>query len=62
MLVLTAWPFEYGAPLTEVLILIIGVIAIRQRIRYEEVELMALYGDDYAQYMRETDRILPNVW
>jgi len=62
MLVLTAWPFEYGAPVTEVLILIIGVIAIRQRIRYEEVELMALYGDDYAQYMRETDRILPNVW
>ena len=59
ILVLMAWPFEYGAPLTEVLVLVIGAIAIRQRIRYEEAELMALYGDDYAQYVGETDRILP---
>jgi protein-S-isoprenylcysteine O-methyltransferase Ste14 len=62
MLVLTAWPFEYGAPFTEVLMLIIGVIVIRRRIRFEEAELLAVYGDDYAQYMHETDRILPNVW
>lgn len=62
MLVLIAWPFEYGAPFTEVLMVIIGVIVIRRRIRYEEAELLAVYGDDYAQYMRETDRILPNVW
>ena len=61
-LVLVAWPFEYGAPFTEALMVILGVIVIRRRIRYEEAELMAVYGDDYAQYMRETDRILPNVW
>jgi len=35
---------------------------LRRRIRYEEAELLAVYGDDYAHYMRETDRILPNVW
>jgi protein-S-isoprenylcysteine O-methyltransferase Ste14 len=62
MLVLVAWPFEYGAPITEALMVIIGVIVIRRRIRYDEAELLAVYGDDYAQYMRETDRILPNVW
>jgi len=62
ILVLIAWPFEYGAPFTEVLMLVIGVIVIRQQIRYEESDLLAVYGDDYAQYMRETDRILPNVW
>ena len=59
---LVAWPFEYGAPITEALMVIIGVIVIRRRIRYDEAELLAVYGDDYAQYMRETDRILPNVW
>lgn len=62
MLVLVAWPFEYGAPFTEALMLILGLIVIRRRIRYEEAELLAVYGDDYANYMRETDRILPNVW
>jgi protein-S-isoprenylcysteine O-methyltransferase Ste14 len=62
MLVLTAWPFEYGAPATELLMLIIGVIVLRRRIRYDEAELLAVYGDDYVHYMRETDRILPNVW
>ncbi|HUN59184.1 MAG TPA: isoprenylcysteine carboxylmethyltransferase family protein [Candidatus Binataceae bacterium] len=62
MLVLMAWPFEYGAPFAEALMVIIGVIVLRRRIRYEEAELLAVYGDDYAHYMRETDRILPNVW
>ena len=56
MLVLVAWPFEYGAPFTEALMLILGLIVIRRRIRYEEAELLAVYGDDYANYMRETDR------
>jgi protein-S-isoprenylcysteine O-methyltransferase Ste14 len=62
MLVLIAWPFEYGAPVTEIVTLIICIIVIRRRIRYEEAELLALHGDDYAQYIRETDRVLPNVW
>jgi protein-S-isoprenylcysteine O-methyltransferase Ste14 len=62
MLVLVAWPFEYGAPFTEALMVILGLIVIRRRIRYEEAELLAVYGDDYANYMHETDRILPNVW
>jgi protein-S-isoprenylcysteine O-methyltransferase Ste14 len=61
-LVLMAWPFEYGAPVTEVLMLVIGAIVTYRRIRREEVELLARHGDRYAQYMRETDRILPNVW
>jgi protein-S-isoprenylcysteine O-methyltransferase Ste14 len=61
-LVLMAWPFEYGAPVTEGLMLIIGAIVMYRRIRREETGLLAIHGDRYAQYMRETDRLLPNVW
>jgi protein-S-isoprenylcysteine O-methyltransferase Ste14 len=61
-LVLMAWPFEYGAPVTEALMLIIGAVVTYRRIRREETELLAVHGDRYAQYMRETDRVLPNVW
>jgi protein-S-isoprenylcysteine O-methyltransferase Ste14 len=61
-LVLAAWPFEYGAPVTEVLMLIVGILTLWQRIQNEEGELLALHGDSYVQYMRETDRILPNLW
>jgi protein-S-isoprenylcysteine O-methyltransferase Ste14 len=61
-LVLMAWPFEYGAPVTEGLMLIIGAIVMYRRIRREETGLLAIHGERYAQYMRETDRLLPNVW
>lgn len=61
-LVLIAWPLEYGAPVTEALMLIIGALVVYRRIRREETELLAIHGDRYAQYMRETDRVLPNVW
>ena len=61
-LVLAAWPFEYGAPVTEVLMLIVGLLTLWQRIQNEEGELLALHGDSYVQYMHETDRILPNLW
>ncbi|MGA2410724.1 MAG: isoprenylcysteine carboxylmethyltransferase family protein [Candidatus Binataceae bacterium] len=61
-LVLVAWPFEYGAPVTEVVMLIVGLTVLYRRIRREEAEMLAYHGDDYASYMRETDRIVPNVW
>jgi protein-S-isoprenylcysteine O-methyltransferase Ste14 len=61
-LVILAWPFEYGAPITLLLTLIIGVAAMRRRIRDEEAEMVARFGDEYAGYMRATDNILPNVW
>jgi protein-S-isoprenylcysteine O-methyltransferase Ste14 len=61
-LVLIAWPFEYGAPVTLLIVLIVGVVAMRRRIRDEEADLLALFGDDYAAYVRATDAVLPNVW
>jgi len=33
----------------------------RRRIQEDEVEMLAIYGDAYAGYMRETDAVIPNV-
>ncbi len=61
-LVLFAWSFEYGAPFTLILVLIVGSLVIRRRIRDEEADMLASFGDDYAAYIRETDALVPNVW
>ena len=62
LLVILAWPFEYGAPITLLITLIAGVAAMWRRIRDEEAEMIARFGDEYAAYMRATDNLLPNVW
>lgn len=61
-LVVLGWPLEYGAPITLILTLIIGVAVILRRIRNEEADLLAQFGDEYAAYMRETDSLIPNIW
>jgi steroid 5-alpha reductase family enzyme len=61
-MVLLAWPFEYAAPITAVIFVIWGAIALKRRIKEEETEMLADYGDEYDGYMRTTDAILPNVW
>jgi len=61
-IVLFAWPFEYGAPITLVVATIIGIAVMRHRINDEEAALLAQFGDEYARYMLVTDRIIPNVW
>lgn len=61
-LVLFAWPFEYGAPVTLVIVLVTGILVMSRRMRDEEADMLALYGDDYAAYIRETDAVIPNVW
>jgi protein-S-isoprenylcysteine O-methyltransferase Ste14 len=61
-LVLFAWPFEYAAPVTAILVVIIGILVLRRRIGDEEAAMLARYGDQYSDYMRATDRVIPNVW
>ncbi|HVC43888.1 MAG TPA: isoprenylcysteine carboxylmethyltransferase family protein [Candidatus Binataceae bacterium] len=61
-LVLFAWPFEYAAPLTAILMVVVGIFVLRRRIGEEEAALLASYGDEYAAYMRTTDGVIPNVW
>jgi protein-S-isoprenylcysteine O-methyltransferase Ste14 len=61
-LVVAAWPFEYGAPITLSLTVLVGVAMMQRRIRDEEAEMLALYGDEYAVYIAATDSVIPNVW
>ena len=62
MLVLLAWPFEFGAPITFIVTLIILSIVAFRVIMEEEAEMLAEFGDEYAAYMRQTDNLIPNVW
>ncbi len=61
-LILFAWPFEYGAPITAVVTIAVLFVASRRAIRAEEAELIARFGEEYESYRRETDRLIPNVW
>ncbi len=61
-LVLFAWPFEYGAPITMLAMVATGVFVLRRRIREDEAEMLANHGDEYAAYVRVTDAMIPNVW
>jgi protein-S-isoprenylcysteine O-methyltransferase Ste14 len=62
LLVLVAWPFEYGAPVSLVLAMAIGLLAVNRRIRQEEAEMMSEHGDAYVAYVRTTDRMIPSLW
>ncbi len=61
-LILFAWPFEYGAPITAVVTIAVLFAVSRRAIRTEESELIARFGEEYESYRRETDRLIPNVW
>jgi protein-S-isoprenylcysteine O-methyltransferase Ste14 len=62
LIVLLAWPFEYGAPVSLIISAIVVNSVTRQRVRTEEAALLAQFGDEYASYMQVTDRVIPNVW
>lgn len=61
-LVMFAWPFEYGAPIAMLAAVAAGVFVLRRRVRADEAEMLANYGDEYAAYMRVTDAMIPNLW
>jgi protein-S-isoprenylcysteine O-methyltransferase Ste14 len=61
-LVLFAWPFEYAAPITLVVTALLGAAVMRRRMRDDEAEMLAEFGDEYAAYMRVTDSVMPNLW
>ena len=61
-LVTLGWPLEYGAPVTLLATFIIGVIVLRRRIKSEEETLIAHFGEQYENYQRETDALIPTLW
>ncbi|SRR6266851_1814827 len=61
-LVMLAWPFEYGAPMTLLIATALGYVFVNRRIGREEADMLAEHGDAYAVYMQATDRMIPNLW
>lgn len=61
-LVTIGWPLEFGAPVTTLAALIIGAAFAQRRMKAEEASLLARFGEEYELYMRETDRLIPNIW
>jgi protein-S-isoprenylcysteine O-methyltransferase Ste14 len=61
-LVLIGWPMIYGAPITLVVAAIIAWTSMRRQILEEESGLLSIFGEDYENYMRTTDALVPNIW
>lgn len=52
----------FGNWLSAVVFVVLVIAGVLNRIRVEERVLLAGLGDDYAAYMRETNRLIPGVW
>ena len=61
-LVTFGWPLIYGAPVTAILTLIIGAIIAHQWMKSEEGAMRAQFGEEYEDYKRETDALVPAIW
>jgi protein-S-isoprenylcysteine O-methyltransferase Ste14 len=61
-LVTFGWPLIYGAPITAVLTLIVGGIFAHRRMKSEEAEMRAQFGEEYDAYIRATDALVPTIW
>src|SRR5271168_1023089 len=61
-LVTFAWTLIYGAPVTAILTLIIGVIMAQRWMKTEEAAMRARFGEEYDAYARETDALVPAIW
>jgi protein-S-isoprenylcysteine O-methyltransferase Ste14 len=48
--------------MTMLAMVVAGIFVLGRQIQEDEVEMLAIYGDAYAGYMRETDAVIPNVW
>ena len=47
---------------TDRLALIILIVVALRIISEEEAKMLAEFGDEYANYIRQTDSLIPNVW
>jgi protein-S-isoprenylcysteine O-methyltransferase Ste14 len=61
-LVTFGWPLIYGAPITAVLTLIAGGVFAHRRMKSEEAEMRAQFGEEYDAYIRGTDALVPSIW
>ncbi len=56
------WPLIYSAPITAAAMLVGGALVVRRQIPDEEERMLRRFGDEYASYVRDTDRLIPSLW
>ena len=56
------WPLIYSAPITAAAMLVGGALVVGRQIGEEEQRMLQRFGDEYASYMRDTDRLIPSLW
>jgi protein-S-isoprenylcysteine O-methyltransferase Ste14 len=56
------WPLIFSAPITATAMLVGGALVVGRLIREEEDRMLQRFGDEYASYMRDTDRLIPSLW
>jgi protein-S-isoprenylcysteine O-methyltransferase Ste14 len=56
------WPAIYGAPITAVVMLLGGAAIVRRQIRNEEAHMFSRFGEQYAIYANQSERLVPGVW
>lgn len=61
-LALIAWPICYAAPISAILTLVIGFLAVQSLMATEEAELLARFGEEYATYRTRTEALIPGLW
>ncbi|MGH7779410.1 MAG: methyltransferase family protein [Candidatus Binataceae bacterium] len=62
LLVLFAWPLEFAAPIVALLTLVVGAIIARRQIRADEAILAARFGEEFEEYRRVSDALVPSIW
>jgi protein-S-isoprenylcysteine O-methyltransferase Ste14 len=62
LLVALAWPLEYCAPIVWVLTLIVGITVAHREIKADEKVLAARFGEEFDDYRRATDALIPSIW
>ena len=61
-LVVFAWTVECAAPLTLIATVVLGALIGSRRATLEENALRERFGEEYADYLRRTNRFIPSVW
>lgn len=61
-LALAAWPLLYGAPIVLVTALVVGGLVAHHHIAAEEALMRDRFGEEYEDYCRETDALIPSLW
>jgi len=62
LLVLLAWPLVYGAWIVALATLVIGSLIAHRQIVADEKVLQARFGEEFEEYRRTTDALIPSIW